>query len=99
MADVPIYFADALVRRAEALQQTHDARAPEVRINARTAGRLGLADGDAVRVRQGGGAAELPLKIDDAVADGVARVAAAHASTSGLATQFGWLELEKAGVA
>jgi len=95
IADVPIYFADPLVRRAEALQKTADARAPELRINAREAQRLGLAQGDRVELRQAGGRAELSCRIDPSVADGAARVAAAHEATEGLAGLFGVLELAK----
>jgi NADH-quinone oxidoreductase subunit G len=95
IADVPIYFADPLVRRAQALQKTADARAPELRINAREASRLGLAQGDRVELRQAGGRAELSCRIDPSVADGAARVAAAHEATQGLAGLFGVLELAK----
>ncbi len=53
VADVPIYFADPLVRRAASLQQTRDAEAPTARMNAATLAKLGLAAGDEVRVRAG----------------------------------------------
>lgn len=53
VADVPIYATDALVRRAPALQQTADARPPQVGVNAALWAELGLQPGDRVRVRQG----------------------------------------------
>ena len=96
LADVPIYFTDAIVRRSPPLQATTDARAPRARVNARTAGALSLAGGDKVRVRQGEGSALLELQIDDRLADGVVRVAAAHASTAALGPMFGPLRLERA---
>jgi NADH-quinone oxidoreductase subunit G len=97
IADVPIYFADPLVRRAASLQKTRDARAPEVRLNPAEASRLGLADGVRVRVRMGPGAALLACRIDPAVADGAARIAAAHASTQELAALHGPVEIEVLG--
>ncbi len=96
LADVPIYFSDAIVRRSPPLQATADAQAPRARVNARTAGGLSLAAGDKVRVRQGEGSALLDLQIDDRLADGVVRVAAAHASTAVLGPMFGPVRLERA---
>jgi NADH-quinone oxidoreductase subunit G len=88
LADVPIYFADPLVRRAESLQQTRDARQPRARLNLKTLQALGLSAGSRVRVEQsmGGatGSALLELELDDTLADRVVRIAAAHPSTAGL---------------
>ena len=53
IADVPIYAADALVRRAESLQLTADARAPVASLPSALFAELGLKPGDAVRVSQG----------------------------------------------
>ncbi|GMV00925.1 MAG: NADH-quinone oxidoreductase subunit NuoG [Burkholderiaceae bacterium] len=100
LADVPIYATDPIVRRAASLQQTRDARAPTARANGATIARLGLAPGEAVRLAQslGGvaGEARLPLERDDALADGVLRVAAAHPATAGLASASGAISIEKA---
>jgi NADH-quinone oxidoreductase subunit G len=96
LADVPIYFTDAIVRRSPPLQATTDAKAPRARVNARTAGALSLAGGDKVRVQQGEGSALLELQIDDRLADGVVRIAAAHASTAALGPMFGPVRLERA---
>ena len=52
LADVPTCFTDPLVRRAPSLQLTRDAAPPRARMAATTLARLGLAVGDAVRVRQ-----------------------------------------------
>ena len=93
LADVPIYFSDPLVRRADSLQQTRDARAPRARANARTLGALGLAAGTRVRIEQTAagvtGHALLELELDDTLADKVLRIAAAHPTTAGLASLAG----------
>ncbi|GAA4411657.1 NADH-quinone oxidoreductase subunit NuoG [Quisquiliibacterium transsilvanicum] len=96
LADVPVYFADPLVRRAESLQRTRDARAPQARMSAATLASLGLSAGERVRVAQGGGEALVEAAQDDAVAAGVVRLAAAHASTAGLASMFGAVTVARA---
>jgi NADH-quinone oxidoreductase subunit G len=98
IADVPIYFADPLVRRASSLQQTRDAQPPKAWMNARLLHKLGVAAGRRVIVRQGSGAAKLSAALDDSLPDDCVRVAAAHASTAGLGAMFGSLGVEKAPV-
>ena len=100
LAEVPIYFADPLVRRAASLQKTRDARPPVAAMNSQTAAALGLQAGDKVRVAQkwaeGEGEATLDVVLDDGVAAAVVRVAAAHAATAGLAGMFGPVTVRKA---
>jgi len=96
VAEVPIYFADPLVRRAASLQQTRDAAPPKAYMNPAAIARLGLDAGARVRVRQGGGEAVLELARDDALADGCVRVAAAHPATSALGGMFGEITVERA---
>jgi NADH-quinone oxidoreductase subunit G len=96
VADVPIYFADPIVRRAPSLQETADAAPPRARANGAVLARLGLKSGDRVRVRQDGGEALLEVALDEALADGVLRVAAAHPSTAGLGAMFGEISVERA---
>jgi NADH-quinone oxidoreductase subunit G len=95
IADVPIYFADPLVRRAASLQRTADARAPRAWMNSRLMQRLELAPGTPLRVRQGSGEAALSAALDERLPDDCVRVAAAHATTAGLGAMFGLLTLEK----
>ena len=95
VADVPIYFADTLVRRSAPLQKTADAKPPRARMNAKLMAELGVAPGDRVRVRMGGGEAELAVAADERVADRCVRIAAAHASTAGLGAMFGEVSVEK----
>jgi NADH-quinone oxidoreductase subunit G len=96
IADVPIYFADPLVRRAPALQRTRDARAPRVWMNRKLLQQIDVAEGQPVLVRQGEGSAKLAAALDDRLPDGCVRVAAAHATTAALGPMFGSLSLEKA---
>ncbi|MCB1941595.1 MAG: NADH-quinone oxidoreductase subunit G, partial [Candidatus Accumulibacter sp.] len=96
VADVPIHFADPLVRRAAALQKTHDAAPPTARMNSETLATLGVSDGVSVRVRQGGGAAVLNARADETVPSGCVRVAAAHVSTAALGEMFGAINVERA---
>jgi NADH-quinone oxidoreductase subunit G len=98
IADVPIYFADPLVRRAPALQKTRDAQPPRAWMNSRLMARLGVAAGQPVLVKQGQGEARLAAAQDDRLPDECVRVAAAHPSTAGLGAMFGGLTLEKLAV-
>jgi NADH-quinone oxidoreductase subunit G len=96
IADVPIYFADPLVRRSEPLQKTRDARAPKAWMNGRLAARLGVSAKDKVLVKQNAGQARLDVGVDDRLPDDCVRVAAAHASTAALGPMFGALTVERA---
>jgi NADH-quinone oxidoreductase subunit G len=94
IADVPIYAADPLVRRAPSLQKTSDARPPLARVNAATLAKLRLTEGAAVRVREGAGEAILKIAADAGVPDGCVRIAAAHSTTMTLGPMFGTLGVE-----
>ncbi len=97
IADVPIYFADPLVRRSAPLQKTRDARPPKAWMNAKLAARLGVTPKDQVLVKQSAGEARLGVGLDDKLPDDCVRVAAAHASTAALGPMFGTVTLERAG--
>jgi NADH-quinone oxidoreductase subunit G len=94
VAEVPIYAADPLVRRAASLQKTRDAKAPRARMHAATLARLKLAEGAAVRVRQGDGEAILTVAADAGVPEGCVRIPAAHADTRTLGPMFGSIAVE-----
>lgn len=96
VSDVPIYAADAVVRRAPALQKTRDAAIPMVMMCHAESQKLGVQSGDAVRVSQGEGAVCLSVRVDDGVPPGTVRVAAGHAATAGLGAMFGTVSLERA---
>ena len=96
VTDVPIYFADALVRRADALQKTGDAATPCARLHGDELQKLGLQPGDTVRVAQGDASVQLKVSRDDRLPPGVVRIAAGHPATAALGAMFGELSLERA---
>jgi NADH-quinone oxidoreductase subunit G len=96
VADVPIYFADPLVRRAPPLQETADARPPKARVHRTLLDQLGIDEGAQIKVRQGRGEAVLATQIDPGVPPGVVRIAAAHPSTCGLEGLSGPISVERA---
>ncbi len=98
IADVPIYFADPLVRRAPALQRTRDAQLPKAWMNGKLLKKLGLAEGQPVLARMAAAPARLAAALDDKLPDDCVRIAAAHAATADLGPMFGALSLEKAPV-
>jgi NADH-quinone oxidoreductase subunit G len=97
IAEVPLYAGDPVVRRAASLQKTADAvTAPCARMNAATLAALGVAAGQPVKLRQGGGEAVLPAMLDSAVPEGCVRVARCLRETATLGE--GELTVEKASV-
>jgi NADH-quinone oxidoreductase subunit G len=94
IADVPIYFADSLVRRSPPLQKTRDARPPRAWMNSRLLAKLGVSAGQPVLVN---GAVKLMADLDDRLPDDCARIAAGHPTTAGVGPMFGAVELARAG--
>ena len=70
VADVPIYAADSLVRRARALQASPLARPAEVRLHPDVARDLGVTGRNQVQVHQNGATVELPLVLDESIPRG-----------------------------
>jgi NADH-quinone oxidoreductase subunit G len=97
LADVPIYFADAIARRSEPLLRTADGQQPLARLPKALAEKLGVKAGDVVKVTQGTGSALLVADIDARLPANVVRVAAAHPATATLGAMFGTITVEKAG--
>jgi NADH-quinone oxidoreductase subunit G len=99
IADVPLYAADALVRRAPSLQLTRDAKQPKAFVNTAFAQRLGLAAGDKVWINQKGASSKVTveLAVDAGLADNVVRLAAADVTTASLASMVGAIDIMKAG--
>ncbi|MBI4203567.1 MAG: molybdopterin-dependent oxidoreductase, partial [Betaproteobacteria bacterium] len=95
IGEVPIYDADAIVRRAPSLQKTRDAAPPVAWISRATADKLDLRHGDHVRVRQGAGEAVVPYAVDDRLPAGCIRLAAARPETAGLGAMFGAVSAER----
>ncbi|HEX5357190.1 MAG TPA: NADH-quinone oxidoreductase subunit NuoG [Aquabacterium sp.] len=100
LADVPIYAADALVRRAESLQATADAKAPVASLPQALWAELGLAAGAQVKVSQDGAngavSAVLPAVLDASLPANVVRVPAGTPATATLGASFGAIRVEKA---
>jgi NADH-quinone oxidoreductase subunit G len=96
LADLPIYSADALVRRSPALQATADAKGPVASLPQALWAELGLAEGAQVKVSQDGGAAVLPAVLDASLPANVVRVPAGTPATATLGASFGAIRVEKA---
>jgi NADH-quinone oxidoreductase subunit G len=96
VSDVPIYFADALVRRAASLQRTRDAAIPCVVMHGSELQKLGVLSGDAVKVNQGKASVHLEVRADDSMPVATARVAAGHPVTAELGAMFGTITVERA---
>ena len=96
VADVPIYSADALVRRTASLQKTRDAATPCVKMHGSELQKLGVQSGDTVKVTQGRATVCMTVQADDAMPAGAARVAAGHPATAELGAMFGTITVERA---
>ena len=71
-SDVPMYAADAVLRRASSLQRTVDAQSLCVRLNSDEAERLGVSAASTVTVKQGDSSAVLELVIDESIPNATA---------------------------
>lgn len=96
IADVPIYAADSLVRRATSLQLTADAKPPVASLSAALWSQLGLGEGASVKVSQGTAQAVLPARLDETLAANTVRVPAGHPATASLGAMFGAITVERA---
>lgn len=98
IGEVPQYESDPIVRRSSPLQKTKYNIRPMARMRAEQLAELGLQDGDIVVARQDKGSAVLKVRLDNHVAKGCVRVAAAHPLTAGLGDLMGDITIEKATV-
>ncbi|MET0216746.1 MAG: NADH-quinone oxidoreductase subunit NuoG [Burkholderiales bacterium] len=95
IAEVRIYDADAIARRAPSLQQTRDGQPPVASMHSSLFQELQLQDGDSVRILQGGGEAILFAERDDGLPERCVRVPAGHAVTSALGAEDAEVTLER----
>jgi NADH-quinone oxidoreductase subunit G len=96
IGEVPIYSADAIVRRAESLQKTADGKSAQfVRVSSDLFDKYNLVEGGEVRVKQGNAAVVLKAKRDAGLAKNCVRIAAGVANTAILGAMFGEVTLEK----
>ena len=96
VADVPIFRTDAMVRRAQALQDAAASRAPVARMHANTLTQLGIAQGAQVLVKAAAGQVVLAAEQDNTLALGAVRIAAGFEQTVALGGAFGQLSVERA---
>jgi NADH-quinone oxidoreductase subunit G len=94
IAEVPIYAADAIARRSRSLQATRDGAPPIAWMNRALYEKLGLRDGDGVRVKQGGEAV-VAAGVDDKLPADCIRLAAARIETAALGSMFGTVTVER----
>ena len=95
IGEIPIYHTDGIVRRAASLQLTRDAQVAMACIPGALADRIGLREGDRVRIVQNGGEAVLPFRRDDSLPANCARIPAGCHETEALGALFGGIDLER----
>jgi len=95
VVDVPIYFADPIVRRSAPLQSTVDARSPLARMNPKTVANLKLSGVGKVKISTAAGWVVVDLAEDAGVAEGCVRLAAAHSSTAQLGSWHSEISVEQ----
>ena len=93
---VPMNSTDALVRRANALQQTPDRADGTLHINRATAGRSGILESKRVAVRQNGHAVTLHLSLDETVCDGAVLLHGGDPTLARLGAWFGSISVKPA---
>jgi NADH-quinone oxidoreductase subunit G len=96
IGEIPVYHVDSIVRRAESLQQTRDARVAIAWLPGGLIEKLGLRPGDHVRIRQQGGEAVVPFARDDRLPADCVRFGAGFPESAALGGLFGEVELERA---
>ena len=90
-----IYHTDAIVRRAESLQQTGHAAVPPARVHPRTLETLGIADGETAQAVQGGSVVSVSVRADRTLPENVVHLPE-HRSNAVLGGMMGAIELRKA---
>jgi len=97
IGDVSINAADALLRRAPALQATPDAAvAGLLRLNAAQAEKSAVEDGHTVTVKQGAASTTMAVEISARVPDGCVWVQAGTMAAASLGANFGPITIERA---
>jgi NADH-quinone oxidoreductase subunit G len=96
IGEVALYSVDPLCRRAGPLQETQQARSGFVGLNPADAERLGVAEGEPVRVSQGGQQAELKAEVSERVPAGGVWLRSATCATRMLGHAVAPVVVEKA---
>jgi NADH-quinone oxidoreductase subunit G len=95
VAEVPLYSADMLARRAEPLQQTRDADTAWVRLSPADAKRLKIEPGMSARIKYNGNAVTLPVRLDAGVQPGDVFLPAGIRATAAFAPLSAAVTVEK----
>jgi NADH-quinone oxidoreductase subunit G len=96
VADVPIYFTDAIVRRAPSLHLTTDSKnAVKAGIPAGLFAQMQLKEGDPIKVSQGDSQVVMPATLQKGLVEGVVRIATGTPASAHLGDAFGQVVLEK----
>ncbi len=93
--ETPIYATDPLVRRSQPLQNSSDGKQAFAVMSDNVMHKLGLKDGDTVKVKQGDGVATLPAKADNSVPDACVWVPTGLPQTQALGDLFGPIQVSK----
>ncbi len=94
IASRPLYAVDAIVRRADALQKTHDAKQMRlVRVSQRLADKLQLQAGDQVTLKQNDLSTQAQVCIDDTLVDNTVYLANSTEQSAALGCSFSKIEL------
>lgn len=97
VADLPIYFTDAIVRRAQSLHLTVDSKnAMKAGLSPELFAQFGLKEGDAIKVTQGNHSVVMPATLQKGLASGVVRIATGTPVSAELGSSFGELIVERA---
>jgi len=100
IAEVPLYAADALVRRAPSLQKSVDAKnAKFAYVAADLFTQLALVEGGDIKISQQEGVAVMVVKRDTKLPAGCVRIAAALPETARLGGMFDAVTIEKISIA
>ena len=96
VADTPIFRSDAMVRRAQALQQSAASKAPVAKLHPDTLTDLALDVSSMIRVKSAAGQIMISAEADKTVAPGTIRVSTGFAATMALGGAFAELSVERA---
>jgi NADH-quinone oxidoreductase subunit G len=96
IGEVPIYQADPIVRRSYSLQNSRDGASPCAWMHPTLMEKLGIQEGDRVKLAQGAGKAVLPAHANPGLALDCVRVASAHPLTADLGGMFDAISVERA---
>ncbi|PSB91852.1 NADH-quinone oxidoreductase subunit NuoG [Candidatus Pandoraea novymonadis] len=97
LADVPIYHADPLARRAPSLQMTRDAKvALRATLPTTLFDNMGLVDGDIIIIHQADASVTIPAFRSKSLPQNVVRIPSATPVSSAIGSMFGNISVEKA---